>query len=237
MAAPDVGDRRVLERVDPDLVGHAARIGAEFLAGFRAVDEIGRPGATVFGSARIRADHAMYERAQETGRLFAEEGFAVITGGGPGVMEAANRGAREAGGVSVGFPIKLPHEELANPYLDISVLFDHFYARKTMLVKAAEGFVLFPGGFGTLDELFESLVLIQTGEVEHFPAVLFGRTYWRGLLEWIQARPLEERMVSPEDLDLLVVTDDPAEAVETIVDCYRRNCAEVPARVGKADAQ
>jgi uncharacterized protein (TIGR00730 family) len=237
MPAPDIGDRRVLERIDPHLVEHAARIGAEFLEGFRAVDEIGRPGATVFGSARIRADHPMYERAKETGRLFAEEGFAVITGGGPGVMEAANRGAREAGGISVGFPIKLPHEELENRYVDISVLFDHFYARKTMLVKAAEGFVLFPGGFGTLDELFESLVLIQTGEVEHFPAVLFGSRYWRGLLDWIRARPLEERMISPEDLDLLVVTDKPDEAVETIVDCYRRKCAEVPVRVGKADAQ
>ena len=148
-------------------------------------------------------------------------------------MEAANRGAREAGGVSVGFRIHLPHEEIENRYLDISVLFEHFYARKTMLVKAAEGFVLFPGGFGTLDELFESLVLIQTGEVRHFPAVLFGSSYWKGLLAWIRARPLEERMISPEDMDLLFITDDPAEAVETVVDCYRRHCAEVPAASAK----
>jgi uncharacterized protein (TIGR00730 family) len=238
MARPaQMDDRRVLERVDPDLVEHAARIGYEFLEGFKAVDRIGRPGATIFGSARIRDDHPMYQRARETGRLFANEGFAVVTGGGPGVMEAANRGAKEAGGVSVGFRIELPREELANPYLDISVLFDHFYARKTMLVKAAEGFVLFPGGFGTLDELFESLVLIQTGEVEHFPAVLFGQSYWEGLLAWIRRNPLRERMISPEDLDLLFVTDDPAEAVEVVVDCYRRKCAETPAQVGKADAQ
>jgi uncharacterized protein (TIGR00730 family) len=236
MGRTDIDDRRVLERVDPDLVEHAARIGFEFLEGFKAVDRIGRPGATIFGSARIAPDHPMYEHARETGRLFAEEGFAVITGGGPGVMEAANRGAREAGGVSVGFRIRLPHEELENRYLDISALFEHFYVRKTMLVKAAEGFVLFPGGFGTLDELFESLVLIQTGEVRHFPAVLFGSRYWKRLLDWIRARPLEEGMISPEDMDLLFVTDDPAEAVETVVECYRRHCAEVPAASAKADA-
>jgi uncharacterized protein (TIGR00730 family) len=230
MAAPDTDDRRVLERVDPDLVEHAAKIGFEFLEGFKAVDRIGRPGATIFGSARIDRGHPMYEQARQTGRMFAEEGFAVITGGGPGVMEAANRGAREAGGVSVGFRIRLPREELENRYLDINVLFEHFYARKTMLVKAAEGFVLFPGGFGTLDELFESLVLIQTGEVRHFPAILFGSSYWKGLLDWIRARPLEERMISPEDMDLLFITDDPAEAVESVVDCYRRQCADIPAK-------
>jgi len=229
MPRRDTDDRRILERIDPDLVEHAAKIGLEFLEGFKAVDRIGRPGATIFGSARISESHPMYGEARETGRLFAEAGFAVITGGGPGVMEAANRGARDAGGVSVGFRIKLPHEELENRFLDISVQFEHFYARKTMLVKAAEGFVLFPGGFGTLDELFESLVLIQTGEVQHFPAILFGSDYWNGLLDWIRAQPLEERMISPDDMDLLFVTDDPAEAVETVVECYRRHCAEVPA--------
>jgi uncharacterized protein (TIGR00730 family) len=236
-AAPEVGDRQVLERIDPQLQRHAARIGREFLEGFRAVDEIGRPGATIFGSARIGRESPIYERARETGRLFAEQGFAVITGGGPGVMEAANRGAREGGGVSVGFRIQLPHEELENPYLDISVLFEHFYARKTMLVKAAEGFVLFPGGFGTLDELFESLVLIQTGEVEHFPVVLMGQSYWEGLLAWIRRRPLPEGMISPEDMDLLLITNDPAQAVETVVECYRRHCAEVPLRPLEAQAE
>jgi uncharacterized protein (TIGR00730 family) len=237
MASQPIDDRQVLERIDPDLVEHAARIGREFLEGFRAVEQIGRPGATIFGSARIGERHRLYAKARQTGRLFAEEGFAVVTGGGPGVMEAANRGAREAGGLSVGFRINLPHEELENAYLDISVLFEHFYARKTMLVKAAEGFVLFPGGFGTLDELFESLVLIQTGEVEHFPAVLFGQSYWERLLAWIRRHPLHERMISPEDLDLLFVTDDPAEAVDVVVDCYRRKCAVSPAEPAKADAQ
>jgi uncharacterized protein (TIGR00730 family) len=230
-------ERQVLERVDPHLVRHAAEIGQEFLMGFEAVGRIGRPAATIFGSARITSEHPMYELARQTGRLLAEEGFAVVTGGGPGVMEGANRGAREAGGVSVGFRIKLPRSEAENPYLDISVLFEHFYARKTMLVKAAEGFILFPGGFGTLDELFESLVLIQTAEVKHFPAVLMGQSYWEGMLAWIRRHPLAEGMISPEDLDLLFVTNDPAEAVETIVDCYRRKCAQPPAEPVKADAQ
>jgi uncharacterized protein (TIGR00730 family) len=232
-----VADRRVLERVDPDLVEHAARIGYEFLTGFKAVDQIGRPAATVFGSARIREGHPMYDLARQTGRLLAEEGFAVVTGGGPGIMEAANRGAQEAGGVSVGFRIHLARAELENRYLDISVLFEHFYARKTMLVKAAEGFILFPGGFGTLDELFEALVLIQTEEVKHFPAILVGQSYWEGMLSWIRRHPVREAMVSPEDLDLLFVTNDPAEAVETIVACYRNKCAESPAEPVKADAQ
>jgi uncharacterized protein (TIGR00730 family) len=230
-------DRAVLERVDPDLLRHAAEIGAEFLTGFRAVDRIGRPGATIFGSARIGESSPVYAMAREAGRLLAEEGFAVVTGGGPGVMEAANRGARDADGVSVGFRIKLPHFEPENPYLDISVLFDHFYARKTMLVKAAEGFILFPGGFGTLDELFESLVLIQTGEVRHFPAVLVGQRYWEGMLAWIRRSPLHERMIAPGDLDLLYITNDPAEAVAAIVDCYRNKCAETPIQPVRADVQ
>jgi uncharacterized protein (TIGR00730 family) len=152
-------------------------------------------------------------------------------------MEAANRGARDGGGVSVGFRIKLPHFEPENEYLDISVLFEHFYARKTMLVKAAEGFILFPGGFGTLDELFESLVLIQTGEVKHFPAVLVAQSYWEGMLAWIRRSPLHEGLISEEDLELLFITNDPAEAVETVVDCYRNKCADSPAEPVKADAQ
>ena len=174
---------------------------------------------------------------RDVARRLAEAGFAIITGGGPGVMEAANRGARDAGGVSVGFNIELPHEQGMNPYVDIGVTFKHFYARKTMFVKAAEGFVIFPGGFGTLDELFESLTLIQTGKVLHFPVVLFGSGYWQPLLDWITARPLEERMISPEDLELLILTDDPGEAVATIVECYDRRCATMPAGPEKADAQ
>jgi hypothetical protein len=152
-------------------------------------------------------------------------------------MEAANRGARDGGGVSVGFNIELPHEQHSNPYIDIGLTFNHFYARKTMFVKAAEGFVIFPGGFGTLDELFESLTLIQTGKVLHFPVVLFERGYWQPLLDWISARPLEEGMISPEDVELLMLTDDPGEAVATIVECYDRRCAAMPAEPEKADAQ
>jgi len=230
-------DRTILERTSVDHEAHASRIKAQFIAGFQAVDRIGRQGATVFGSARVREDHAAYAGAREVGRLFAEAGFAVITGGGPGVMEAANRGAQEAGGVSVGFNIALPHEQYENAYLDISVTFEHFYARKVMLVKAAEGFVLFPGGFGTLDELFEALTLMQTDKVLDFPVVLVGRDYWRGLLEWIHAGPLEQGMISPEDEKLLFLTDDPAQAVETVIECHERRCAEVLAEPIKADAQ
>jgi uncharacterized protein (TIGR00730 family) len=232
-----VPDREVLERRAGDLEEHVKRIAAEFLAGFEAVETIGRPGVTIFGSARIGEGHPAYRLARETGRLFAEAGFAVVTGGGPGVMEAANRGAREGGGVSVGFNIDLPREQQSNPYLDIDVTFNHLYARKTMLVKAAEAFVLFPGGFGTLDELFEALTLIQTGKVLHFPVVLVGGEFWAGLLEWIEELPLAEGMISPEDEELLFVTDEPAEAVRIVLDCYERRCAEMPAEPVKADAQ
>jgi hypothetical protein len=152
-------------------------------------------------------------------------------------MEAANRGAQEAGGLSVGFNIDLPHEQSHNPYVDIGLTFKHFYARKTMLVKAAEGFVMFPGGFGTLDELFEALTLIQTDKVLNFPVVLFGRDYWEGLLEWIQDRLLATGMISPEDEELLYVTDDPDEAVEIVVRCYQERSEEIAAEPRKADAQ
>jgi uncharacterized protein (TIGR00730 family) len=230
-------DRSVLERVDPHLVRHAAEIGAEFVRGFTAVAEIGRPGVTIFGSARADSSSPYYAKAMEVGALFADAGFAVITGGGPGLMEAANRGAYERGGVSVGFNVELPHEQEPNAYLTLELTFDHFYARKTMLVKAAEGFVLFPGGFGTLDELFESLTLIQTEKVMHFPVVLFGSEYWGGLLEWVREHPLENGMVSPDDLELLHITDDPERAVQEVLDCYERKCAESPAEPVKADAQ
>ncbi len=231
-------DRRLLERRDGDLAGHVARIAEEFREGFAAVERIGRPGVSVFGSARVSEQDPAYAAARETGRLLAEAGFAVVTGGGPGLMEAANRGSRDAGGVSVGFNIDLPHEQDPNPYLDISLTFRHFYARKTMFVKAAEGFVIFPGGFGTLDELFESLTLIQTGKVLHFPVVLFDSGYWGPMLEWIQGRLLAEGMIAPEDLDLLRVTDSTAEAVAWIVECYELRCAELPAATPeKADAQ
>jgi uncharacterized protein (TIGR00730 family) len=230
-------DQRILEAHDGNLPRNVFLIAEEFRTGFEAVDSIDRPGVTIFGSARVAEDHPTYRIAQHVGKRFAEAGFAVVTGGGPGVMEAANRGAQEAGGLSVGFNIDLPHEQHHNPYLDLGLTFRHFYARKTMLVKAAEGFVMFPGGFGTLDELFEALTLIQTGKVLNFPVVLFGRDHWSGLLDWIRDRLLATGMISPDDEDLLYLTDDPEQAVEIVVQCYRERCAEVPAETRKADAQ
>jgi len=221
-------DRRMLSAQDEAVERDVELIADEFRRGFETVARVADPSVAIFGSARIPAGDPVYEAARETGRLFAQAGFSVVTGGGPGVMEAANRGAREGGGLSVGFNIELPNEQQGNPYVDVSLTFRHFYSRKTMLVKAAEGFVLFPGGFGTLDELFEALTLIQTGKVLHFPVVLVGADYWRGLVEWIHARLLERGMISPEDEHLLFVTDELEVAVDTIVQCYRRNCAAAP---------
>lgn len=221
-------DRRLLERRDGDIEGAVERIAEEFTAGFRAVARIDRPAVSVFGSARVHDGQAAYERARQVGKLFAERGFAVVTGGGPGIMEAANRGAREAGGLSVGFNIELPHEQFSNPYLDISVTFEHFYARKVCFVKPAEGFVIFPGGFGTLDELYESLTLIQTGKVLHFPVVLVDSGYWSEMLDWLRKELLSAGLINEHDVDLLALTDDPAEAVQIVVDCYEQNCAQTP---------
>jgi uncharacterized protein (TIGR00730 family) len=232
-----VDDRRLLERRDGDLAGEVKRIAHEFLQGFEAVERIDRPAVSVFGSARVHPDHSAYVAARETGRRLAEAGFAVVTGGGPGVMEAANRGAREGGGLSVGFNIELPHEQSSNPYIDLGLTFNHFYVRKTMFVKAAEGFVIFPGGFGTLDELFESLTLIQTGKVLHFPVVLFDSDYWAPMMAWIRDRLLADAMISPEDLELLTVTDSVDETVARVVECYDLRCAQMPAEPEKADAQ
>jgi len=230
-------ERRLLESSDGDIEGSLGKIRREFTAGFEAVARIPRPAVTLFGSARVAEGHPAYEAARETGRLFAEAGWSVITGGGPGVMEAGNRGAKDAGGFSVGFNIELPHEQHANPYLDIDVEFTYFYARKVCFVKPAEGFVIFPGGFGTLDELFESLTLIQTGKVLNFPVVLYDSDYWGELLDWLRKELLAGGMISPEDVELLHVTDSPREAVELVVDCYDRRCAASPAEPAKADAQ
>ena len=232
-----IDDRRLLSADELDLQRETAAIAEEFRLGFEAVARIDRPAVSIFGSARVPESDPAYGAARATARGFAEAGWAVVTGGGPGVMEAANRGAKEGGGLSVGFNIELPHEQFSNPYLDISLSFRHFYARKTMFVKAAEGFVVFPGGFGTLDELFEALVLIQTDKVLHFPVVLFDRTYWADLLRWIADEPLTAKMVSPEDVDLLHVTDDVDEAVQMMCDCWERHCAEPTHEPEKADAQ
>jgi uncharacterized protein (TIGR00730 family) len=216
---------------------HADRIAEEFYKGFVTVAKIDRPGVSIFGSARIDETHPAYLAAVEVGRRFAEQGFAVITGGGGGVMEAANRGAREGGGLSCGFNIVLPFEQASNEYLDIDLTFEHFYVRKTMFVKAAEGFVIFPGGFGTLDELFESLTLIQTGKVLNFPVVLFDRDYWSEMLDWVDGELLADGMISPEDVQLLHVTDSPEEAVKLIVESYDSRGRASPAEPEKADAQ
>jgi uncharacterized protein (TIGR00730 family) len=234
-----VEDRRILSADERavDLEGHVAMIAQEFREGFEAVDQIDRPAVTIFGSARIAESDPVYEAARRLARRFAEEGWAVVTGGGPGVMEAANRGAKDGGGLSVGFNIELPHEQHSNGYVDLALTFRHFYVRKTMFVKAAEGFVVFPGGFGTADELFEALTLIQTGKVQNFPVVLIGSDYWAELLQWITGELLADRMISPEDLDLLFVTDDLDQAFARILEGHEHRIAEAPAEPAKADAQ
>jgi uncharacterized protein (TIGR00730 family) len=199
------------------------RIQGEFVQGIDALAEVGAAIA-VFGSARFRSDHPMYQSARQMGEALAGAGFAVVTGGGPGLMEAANRGAQEAGGLSIGCNIELPFEQSVNPYTDLSIDFRYFFVRKTMFVKFATGFVIFPGGFGTLDELFEALTLVQTRKIKRFPIVLFGSSYWKGLLDWIEQTQLTEGTISAEDLNLLVVTDSIEEARDIMLDCYRKQC-------------
>jgi uncharacterized protein (TIGR00730 family) len=201
------------------------RIMGEFVEGFDTLARIG-PAVSVFGSARVKPGDAQYHAAEETGRLLVEAGFAVITGGGPGIMEAANKGAAEAGGMSVGCNIELPFEQGMNAWVRTAVNFRYFFVRKTMFVKYAEGFIIFPGGFGTMDELFEALTLIQTGKVRNFPVVLFGSSYWAGLIDWMRTTMLAEGKIHLPDLDMVVATDSPAEAVRTMVDCYEQSCSE-----------
>ena len=197
------------------------RIQEEIETGFRALAHVGAA-ASFFGSARTARDDAEYLQARETARLVGESGLAIITGGGPGAMEAANRGARDAGALSIGLNIELPFEQGLNPYVDIGLEFHYFFARKIMFVRYASGFVVFPGGFGTLDELFESLTLIQTGKVRNFPVVLVGSDYWCDLIEWLRSRLLGEGKISPGDLDLITVTDEPSEVRERLMSAAHR---------------
>ena len=213
-------DRRLLRRTHETLASDISLIASEFLSGFQLVAQITRPAVSIFGSARVLPESPTYRSARATGAAFAATGFAVVTGGGPGAMEAANRGCQEAGGLSVGFNIELPLEQGLNPYCDIGLTFRHFYARKVMFVKAAEGFVIFPGGFGTMDELWEALTLIQTRKIGEFPVVLFNRAYWADLLDWVGDEMLAHGLISAEDLELLLVTDEPEEAVSMVVRHY-----------------
>jgi uncharacterized protein (TIGR00730 family) len=211
------GPRIDFTRTDPWRV---MRIMGEFIEGFDTLASVDKA-VTIFGSARIGPDDPHYDAAMETARLLAEAGFAIITGAGPGIMEAANKGARIGGGRSIGCNIELPFEQGSNPYVDTLVNFRYFFVRKTMFIKYSVAFVIFPGGFGTLDELFEALTHIQTGKIYRFPVILFGRYYWAGLLRWLQARVLTEGKISEGDLDLMLVTDDPAEAVHAILTAYK----------------
>jgi uncharacterized protein (TIGR00730 family) len=226
---------RVPETLDEELIGaeeeallstltdaaRIERIREELEEGFRALAHVGAA-ASFFGSARTPPGDPEYALARETARLIGDEGMAVITGGGPGVMEAANRGARDAGALSIGLGIELPFEQALNGHLDIGLEFHYFFARKIMFVRYASGFVVFPGGLGTLDELFESLTLIQTGKVRNFPVVLVGTDYWCDLFEWMRDRVLGEGKISPHDMDLVTVTDDPAEVRERLMSAAHR---------------
>jgi uncharacterized protein (TIGR00730 family) len=214
-------DEQLLETPRPDEFTRSDtwrvfRIMGEFVEGFDELATVTR-GVSVFGSARTKSDDRYYQAARETAALLVQAGFAVITGGGPGIMEAANLGAMDAGGTSIGCNIELPFEQRANPYQTRSLTFNYFFVRKTMFVKYSTAFLIFPGGYGTLDELFEALTLIQTGKIKNFPVVLFGSSYWSKLIEWIETVMLKEKYISPEDLKLLHITDSPVEAVDIVV--------------------
>jgi uncharacterized protein (TIGR00730 family) len=235
---------RVPETLDEELIGadqeallstltdadRIERIRAELEEGFKALAHVGAA-ASFFGSARTTPDDPEYALARETACIVGEAGMAVITGGGPGVMEAANRGARDAGALSIGLGIELPFEQVLNEHLDIALEFHYFFTRKIMFVRYASGFVVFPGGFGTLDELFESLTLIQTGKVRNFPVILVGTDYWCDLFEWLRDRVLAEGKVSPHDMDLVTVTDDPAEVRDRLMSAAHRQARASPRSV------
>ena len=222
------GPRDDFTRTDPWRV---LRMTGEIIEGFDALASVEK-GVSIFGSARTSPDDPQYAAATEVARLLGEAGFSIITGAGPGIMEAANKGARLAGAPSIGCNIELPFEQGANPYVDTLVSFRYFMVRKTMFIKYSNAFICFPGGFGTLDELFEAVTLIQTGKIFQFPVVLFGTHYWAGLVRWLQSRVLSERKISPGDLDLLLLTDDPAEAARAVIEAHaaQAKSARKPAR-------
>ncbi len=212
-ASARTADERFLRRVRAPFTDtdpwRVLRITAEFVEGFDALAEVG-PAVSVFGSARVEEDSPLYEMARQLGARLAKAGFAVITGGGPGLMAAANRGCHEAGGFSIGCNIELPHEQWLNPWVDLGVEFRYFFARKTMFVKYADGFVILPGGLGTLDEFFEALTLIQVGKIQHFPVFLVGSAYWAGLLDWLRTTAIPAGMLDEDELNLMRVSDDVA---------------------------
>ncbi len=210
------GPRDDFTRTDPWRV---LRMTGEIIEGFDALARVEK-GVSIFGSARTSPDDPQYLAATEVARLLGEAGFSIITGAGPGIMEAANKGARIAGAPSIGCNIELPFEQGANPYVDTLVSFRYFMVRKTMFIKYSNAFICFPGGFGTLDELFEAVTLIQTGKIFQFPVILFGTHYWAGLVRWLQSRVLSERKISPGDLDLMLLTDDPAEAARAVIEAH-----------------
>ena len=235
-AMPVTEDEKFLQhRADPtdftrQDTWRVMRIMSEFIEGFDNLADITK-GVTIFGSARTDPQDPQYLAAQETARILAEKGFAIITGAGPGIMEAANRGAKLGGGRSIGCNIELPFEQGANPYVDTLINFRYFFVRKTMFIKYSNAFIIFPGGYGTLDEAFEALTLIQTGKIYQFPVVLFGRHYWAGLIRWIQSRVLGEKKISPGDMDLMIMTDDPAEAAKVVIEAYESQHAPDGARL------
>jgi uncharacterized protein (TIGR00730 family) len=220
-------DEHLLQRQDTTFLHtdpwRIHRITAEFVQGFDRLAEVGLAVA-LFGSARTRSGEPVYEAARKTAAELVTAGFGVITGGGPGIMEAANRGAAEAGGISIGCNIELPHEQHGNTWANLSMEFRYFFVRKTMFVKYSEAFVVFPGGFGTLDELFEAVTLVQTGKIHRFPVVLYGRDYWGGLVDWLRATVVAARNVGTDELEMLQVADSPAQVAQIVRDCTSGAC-------------
>lgn len=237
---PVTEDEKLLQSPTPNVdftrtdTWRVMRIMGEFIEGFDTLASLDKA-VTIFGSARIGPDDPHYENARAVSYELAKAGFAIITGAGPGIMEAANKGAQQGGGRSVGCNIELPFEQGANPYVDTLVNFRYFFVRKTMFIKYSSAFIIFPGGFGTLDELFESLTLIQTGKIYEFPVILFGRHYWAGLLRWLQTRLLTEGKIAQGDMDLILLTDDPAEAANAVISSYNAQTSKPAARKMRED--